>query len=72
MPIVLCTEIECVKKHFYRIPKYLSNAREGFDAGVKLVRFYSNAFLKKFNIIQNFNNLFIYSKQNLTLWFYDE
>ena len=74
MPIFLCPEIEFVKKYFYNIPTALSNATEGIDASDKLAGFYGNAFLKKFNIILNYNSNFIYLKLNKNLYtdFYEE
>ncbi len=74
MPIVICPEIEFAKKHFYRIPTALSNVTEGTDASDRLAGFYGNAFLKKFNIIINYNSQLIYFKLNKNLYtdFYKE
>ncbi len=72
--IVLCPEIEFAEKHFYRIPTALSNATEGIDASAELAGFYGNAFLKKFNLIIDYENKCIYFKLNNNLYrdFYEE
>lgn len=74
VPIVLCPEIEFAEKHFYRIPTMLSNATEGIDASDNFYGFYGNAFLKKFNMIIDYNNKLIYFRLNKNLYvdFYDE
>lgn len=68
MPIVLFPEIQFAKKHFYRIPTALSNATEGIDATNNLAGFFGNAFLKKFNIILDYENGNIYFKLNNNLY----
>ena len=72
--IVLCPEIEFAEKHFYRIPTCLSTATEGIDASDKLAGFYGNSFLKKFNIMIDYTNEFIYFRVNENLYapFYNE
>lgn len=74
VPIVLCPEVEFAEKHFYRIPTLLSNATEGIDASDKLAGFYGNVFLKKFNVIIDYNNQLIYFRVNKNLYidFYEE
>ena len=73
LPILLCPEIQFANKSFYRIDTALSTATEGIDATDKLAGFYGNAFLKKFNIILDYKNEFIYFKLNKNLYtgFYD-
>lgn len=68
MPIVLFPEIEFAGKHLYRIPTALSNSTEGIDASKKLAGFYGNAFLKKFNIILDYENHNIFFKLNKNLY----
>lgn len=74
MSIVLCPELEFAEKHFYRIPICLSTATEGIDASDKLAGFYGNSFLKKFNIMIDYKNEFIYFRLNENLYapFYNE
>lgn len=74
LPIVLCPEIQFANKSFYQIHTALSTATEGADATDKLAGFYGNAFLKKFNLILDYRNKFIYFKLNKNLYtgFYDD
>lgn len=68
MPIVLLTEIIFAGKHLYRLPVSLSNAKEGIDATEQLAGFFGNAFLKKFNLILDYDNRTIYFKLNKNLY----
>lgn len=68
MPIVLLTEIIFAEKHLYRLPVSLSNAKEGIDASEQLAGFFGNAFLKKFNLILDYDNRTIYFKLNKNLY----
>lgn len=68
MPIVLLTEIILAEKHLYRLPIALSNATEGIDASEELAGFFGNAFLKKFNLILDYDNQTIYFKINKNLY----
>ncbi len=68
LSIVLCPEVEFAEKHFYRVPTALSTSTEGIDASDKLAGFYGNAFLKKFNMIIDYNNKLIYFRINKNLY----
>jgi hypothetical protein len=68
MSIVLLQEIIFAGKRLYRVPAALSNATEGIDATNKLVGFYGNAFLRKFNVILDYNNQRIYFRLNDNLY----
>ena len=68
LPIVLCPEILFAGKHLYNIPTALSNSTEGIDATDDLAGFFGNAFLKKFDIILDYKNHYIYFKINKNLY----
>jgi hypothetical protein len=65
---VSCPEVLFAGKHLYNIPTALSNSTEGIDATDKLAGFFGNAFLKKFDIILDYKNHFIYFKINKNLY----
>lgn len=65
--LVYLPEISLGSKQFYRIPAALSNATEGIDASEDLVGFFGNAFLKRFNIILDYQNHWIYFQPNQNL-----
>lgn len=68
-PVVLCPIISFSGKYLYNIPITLSNSKEGIDSTVKMVGFFGNNFLKRFNMIIDFKNELIYFKLNKNLYF---
>lgn len=74
LPIVFCPEVEFAGKSLYRLPIALSKATEGIDATDQLAGFYGNAFLKKFNVILDYDKQLIYFRLNHHLYseFYEE
>ncbi len=68
MPIVSCPELSLGKKTFYAIPVNLSDAKEGIDASEDMAGFFGNNFLKRFNMILDLKNGFIYLKPNENLY----
>ncbi|MDV7696209.1 retroviral-like aspartic protease family protein [Chryseobacterium soli] len=68
MPVVLCPSINFAQKYLYNIPVTLSASTEGIDATEKMAGFFGNKFLKRFNMIIDFNNQLIYFKLNRNLY----
>lgn len=68
MPIVEAPELQVGKKAFYCIPMNLSSAKEGIDATEDMAGFFGNNFLKRFNIVLDLENGFIYLKPNENLY----
>lgn len=68
MPIVEAPELQIGKKAFYCIPMNLSSAKEGIDATEDMAGFFGNNFLKRFNIVLDLKNGFIYLKPNGNLY----
>lgn len=68
MPIVEAPELQVGKKSFYCIPMNLSSAKEGIDATEEMAGFFGNNFLKRFNIVLDLKNGFIYLKPNENLY----
>ncbi|WP_343604945.1 retropepsin-like aspartic protease [Fluviicola sp.] len=68
MAIVLAPELNIGEKSFYAIPMNLSSASEGIDATEKMAGFFGNNFLKRFDIVLDLPNGYIYFKPNELLY----
>lgn len=68
MPVVLAPELQLGRKSFYVIPMNLSGASEGIDATENMAGFFGNNFLKRFNILLDLPNGYIYLKPNELLY----
>lgn len=68
MQIAECPAIRISEKLLYNIPVGLSEASEGIDATEKMAGFYGNNVLKRFNMILDFSNQYIYFKLNRLLY----
>ncbi|RKE81889.1 retropepsin-like aspartic protease [Chryseobacterium sp. AG363] len=68
MPVVLCPAVQFAQKYLYNLPVTLSGSTEGIDSTEKMVGFFGNQFLKRFNTVIDFKNGFIYFKLNKNLY----
>lgn len=67
-PVVLAPEIKIGKKYLYEVPIDLSQSKTGIHASERIAGFYGNSILKRFNIVLDLKNKFIYLKLNKNLY----
>ncbi|SMC78489.1 retropepsin-like aspartic protease [Moheibacter sediminis] len=67
-PVVLAPEIHLGNKSLYEVPIDLSQSASGVHATKEIAGFYGNSILKRFNIVLDLKNEFIYLKLNKNLY----
>lgn len=67
-PVVLAPEIKIGEKSIYNVPIDLSQSTEGIDATEEMAGFFGNAILKRFNVVLDLIEGFIYLKMNKNLY----
>lgn len=68
MPTVICPSIELAGKFLYDMPISLSRSVNGIDATDKMLGFFGNNLLKRFDTIIDFKNQSIYFRLNKNLY----
>lgn len=67
-PVVSAPEIRIGNKSLYNVPIDLSQSASGVHATKEIAGFYGNSILKRFNIVLDLKNEFIYLKLNKNLY----